>query len=240
MASIERDVRAGVLTTREIARRYGCSHTSVMNWKAKYGWHQDLNARVRERADRIVARAALFSPHEGLRNSDDLAMVLANGSMLASVRLEHHKAIAKLRRMAVALMHELDATQEHPEAVAMVYDALSLRDGRTEEALLEAAKLVASIPQRSIVLKTLSETMRNIVGMEREAFGLDTSNGTDGRPTVIIRDFTGRGDPDSPRAREQRTDAPLAPEVKPEPEPTPEPAPETPVDPATPKSSVEP
>ena len=37
-----------------------------------------------------------------------------------------------------------------------------------------------------------------VIGMEREAFGLDTVAGTDGRPTVIIKDYTGRGSPEAP------------------------------------------
>jgi hypothetical protein len=34
--------------------------------------------------------------------------------------------------------------------------------------------------------------------MEREAFGLNTAGGTDGLPMVILKDYTGKGDPDSP------------------------------------------
>jgi hypothetical protein len=34
--------------------------------------------------------------------------------------------------------------------------------------------------------------------MEREAFGLDTAAGTDGRPMVIIKGYCGRGDVDAP------------------------------------------
>jgi len=58
--------------------------------------------------------------------------------------------------------------------------------------------LVASLPQRTKVLKDLADTLHKVIGMEREAFGLNSEAGTDGRPMVIIRDYTGRGDPDSP------------------------------------------
>ena len=47
-------------------------------------------------------------------------------------------------------------------------------------------------------LQSVADALHKAVGMEREAFGLDTAAGTDGRPMVIIRDFTGRGDPDAP------------------------------------------
>jgi hypothetical protein len=44
----------------------------------------------------------------------------------------------------------------------------------------------------------IHDALHKAVGMEREAFGLDTAEGTEGRPMVHIRDFTGRGDPDAP------------------------------------------
>ena len=58
--------------------------------------------------------------------------------------------------------------------------------------------MVSSLPQRTKVLKDLVDSLHKCIGIEREAVGLDTAAGTDGRPMVIIRDFTGRGDPDAP------------------------------------------
>ena len=57
---------------------------------------------------------------------------------------------------------------------------------------------VSSLPQRTKVLKDLVESLHKCIGIEREAVGLDTLMGAEGRPMVIIRDFTGRGDVDSP------------------------------------------
>jgi hypothetical protein len=48
------------------------------------------------------------------------------------------------------------------------------------------------------VMRDLADVLHRVIGVEREACGLDTAAGTDGRPMVIIRDFTGRGDPDAP------------------------------------------
>jgi hypothetical protein len=60
------------------------------------------------------------------------------------------------------------------------------------------AALVAWLLGRTRVTKDLAAALHRAVAMEREAFGLDTATGKDGRPIVIIRDFTGRGDPDAP------------------------------------------
>jgi hypothetical protein len=46
----------------------------------------------------------------------------------------------------------------------------------------------------------LVDALHKVVGMGREAFGLDTVAGTDGRPVDIINDHAGRGSPEAPRS----------------------------------------
>jgi hypothetical protein len=58
--------------------------------------------------------------------------------------------------------------------------------------------LVSSLPQRTKIVKDLADALHKVIGLEREAHGLNTISGSDGRPVVIIRDYTGRGDPDAP------------------------------------------
>ena len=85
-----------------------------------------------------------------------------------------------------------------------MYDALANPDEPALDALRDMAALVASLPGRVKVMKDLADTLHKVIGMEREAFGLDTAAGTEGRPMVIIRDYTGRGDPDSPMRNQQK------------------------------------
>jgi hypothetical protein len=70
------------------------------------------------------------------------------------------------------------------------------------EALREMARLVQSLPARAKVARDLMDGLRIVIGLEREAFGLDTASGSDGRMMVIVRDFTGRGDVDAPKRPE--------------------------------------
>ena len=57
----------------------------------------------------------------------------------------------------------------------------------------DAIAVIASLPQRSAVFKNLVEAMNKVIGQEREAFGLNTEDGTGGdRWTVLIKDYTGR------------------------------------------------
>ena len=128
----------------------------------------------------------------------DLDAVLAGGALLAAVQIGHRKDIGRARRLAAMLLAELETVTETPDLFGMAYDALAYPDEPAIEALREMATLVASLPARVKVMKDLADTLHKLIGAEREAFGLNTQAGTDGRPLVIIKDFTGRGSPESP------------------------------------------
>ena len=57
-------------------------------------------------------------------------------------------------------------------------------------------------------MRDVAEALRTLIGLEREAFALDTASGSDGNLLVIIKDYTGRGDPDSP-VRSERYHLPM-------------------------------
>jgi hypothetical protein len=125
-------------------------------------------------------------------------IVDSNAHILASVQIAHRRDIARGRRLVNRLFDELEDVIERPELFAMVHGVLDEPSEEGLDALREVMRLVANLPARVAMVKALAEAMHRLIGMEREAFGLDTAAGTDGRPMVIIRDFTGRGDKDAP------------------------------------------
>jgi hypothetical protein len=125
-------------------------------------------------------------------------IVSAASVVLANVQLSHRVDIARLRTRVARLSAELDLVCDLPELYAMVHMVLDHPDEPGFEALRAAVRLVESLPARVALVKALAEALRIVIGLEREAHGLDTASGSDGRPLVIIKDFTGRGDPDSP------------------------------------------
>jgi hypothetical protein len=98
----------------------------------------------------------------------------------------------------VTLLAELEAVTDTPDMFGMVYDALACPDEPAIEALRDMAALVSSLPGRVKVMKDLADTLHKLIGAEREAFGLNSEAGTEGRPMVYIRDYTGRGSAEAP------------------------------------------
>ncbi|GAP37909.1 hypothetical protein ABXN37_22570 [Piscinibacter sakaiensis] len=206
--AIEPHYRAGILSISALSKRFGVSRPAIEKHARKNGWVRSLAPAIHERADRLVDEAgavagsaakvvagavAPMQPVQPAAASlySDAEIVEAGARQLSIVRLEHRADIAALRAIVTGLMRELGQVIEHPDALALVYDALSTPDEPAIGALRDLAHLVSSLPARTKVAKDLAEALHRCIGMEREAFGLDTAGGTD-RPHVIVRDYTGR------------------------------------------------
>lgn len=204
-AAVELEYRAGVRPLRAIAKSHGCAHSAITKHARKEGWTRDLNPKIHARAAELVSKAATAAVNREVskpaREAGEALTVEANALALSIVQLGHREDIAALRSIIKGLMRELAIVVEEPERFGMIHDALANPDEPAIEALRDMAALVVSLPGRTKVAKDLADALHRAIGMEREAFGLDTAAGTDGRPMVIIKDYTGRGDADSP-ARE--------------------------------------
>jgi prophage DNA circulation protein len=196
---IEPLYRAGIQSVNAIGKQFGVSHTAIQKHAKKHGWVRNLKPAILEKADRLVAEQAVAT--QVANSTADRKIVDAAGEQLAFVRLGHRTDIAKLRALVGALMRKAEAAIGDPEIFGRAWDMLAGADTEVDMAVLrDMADLVASLPAQTKVLKDLADAMHRVIGMEREAYGLDTNAGTDGLPVVHIKDFTGRGDPDSPFA----------------------------------------
>lgn len=194
--AIEPHYRAGIRSIKAIAAEFGVSRPAIDKHARKNGWVRDLAPAIREKSDRQVAQVAVAPPGcTPTRPFSDRTIVDAGAEQLTLVRLGHRRDIEEVRRLAKALLGELGDVIERPDAYAMVYDALSSIEDGGMETLRGMAELVISLPARERVLRGLADTMQRLVAMERESFGLNSVSDGGDRPTVYIKDYTGRAIP---------------------------------------------
>lgn len=205
---------AGLTSNRKIAEQFGCSHTAVAKRAAEYGWVRKLKDQIISRADEIVARGSVAiavakssAGNQEKPSADDRQTIEVNAQALALVQLAHRGISAEMRTLAKQLLAEAMAHTLEPELFVRVRDVLEQMDDKPTDAQRDDMRLamaaVASHSGRVKVLKDLAELTAKIIGMEREASGLNAQEGTGERFTVVVKDYTGRGDPDSPRSREK-------------------------------------
>ena len=185
-ARIEPGWRAGILSPRQLAAQYTeetgdpVSHAAIVNHFKKAGIDRDLAAKIRAKADAMVTQAMVTGKVTPQPAVPERQVIEDNATQIASVRISHRKDIARARSVAANLLTELEL-QTGPDAAAMLADLGELMrspDDKGQDKLAEIYQKVISLPGRVKTMKDLGDSMRVLIGLEREAFaiGADSDN----------------------------------------------------------------
>ena len=172
---IEADYRAGIKTLRQIAGEHGVSHVAINKRAKRDGWSRDLSAKIAAKADELVTKGAVTSAVTTESRISEREIIDANAQAIVSVRLSHRRDIQRSRRIAMALLEELEQ-QAGGEQVAMLEqlgELLRSEDDRGQDKLNDLYRKIISLPGRAKTMKDLGESLRVLVTLERQAFGLD-------------------------------------------------------------------
>lgn len=180
-ARIEPGWRAGILSPRQLAAQYTketgdpVSHAAIVNHFKKAGIDRDLAAKIRAKADAMVTQAMVTGKVTPEPLVPERQVIEDNATQIASVRIGHRKDIARARSVAANLLTELEL-QTGPDAAAMLADLGELMrspDDKGQDKLAEIYQKVISLPGRVKTMKDLGDSMRVLIGLEREAYGIE-------------------------------------------------------------------
>jgi hypothetical protein len=163
--AIEREFRAGQFSVSEIGRIYGVSHTAILKRAKKLGWSRNLAQRVREE---VSARLV----------SDEVSATTARETIEAAAERviqlvrEHRRDIRTGREAVSALVTELRNVTDGRNAIESAIEAETGDDpnGRRRATMLRAV----SLGSRASIAASLSVALKNLISIERHAFGLET------------------------------------------------------------------
>ncbi len=178
---IELDYRAGIKSLREIADGSGVSHVTISKRAKKAGWTRDLSQKIQAKADELVNKATVNKDVNTANAVSERATIDGNAQAVADVKLAHRRDIHRSRRLANALLDELEKHTDPTtlELLNELGELLRSPDDAGQDKLNDLYRRIISLPERAKTAKTLAETLRITVDMERQAFGMD-AKGADG------------------------------------------------------------
>ncbi|EPG6064992.1 hypothetical protein PT411_003772 [Proteus mirabilis] len=171
--AIESAYRAGVMSIREIASQYEITHQAISKRAKKEGWERDLKAKVKARAENLVAKREVASLVATEKAISERQLIEANAEVIANVRMEHRGDIRRARELTNNLFDELSAECADVPALRKLGELMFSPDDNRRDKLNEIYHSIISLPERVKSAKALSETLKNLVGLERQAYGLD-------------------------------------------------------------------
>ncbi|MEK6346374.1 MAG: hypothetical protein V4764_02780 [Burkholderia sp.] len=170
---IEAEFRAGVLSLREIAKLHpGVSHMTIKRRADKEGWVQDLSAKIQAKAEDIVTRQAVTKDVTEKRAVTEREVIEANAERIAQVRGEHRVDISRARGLAMTLLAEVEAETGSLEHLQELGEVMYAPDERGRDRRNEIYMKIISSAGRIDSMKRLAETLRHLIALEREAYGL--------------------------------------------------------------------
>ena len=186
---VEMDYRAGLLSLRELSAQHDVSHVSIKKHADKAGWTRDLNARIRAKADELVNRAQANKSANRTDVVSERQIIEANGERIAYVHTSHRASSERARILAVNLLSELEGQCADPALLGQLGELMRSPGEDGADRLNDIYKKVISTPGRVDTAKKLIETMKSVVSMEREAYGIDAlpvANPTDSLTAFLL------------------------------------------------------
>lgn len=171
--AIERDYRAGLLSTREIAGQHSISHTAINKRAKAESWDRDLSIKIKAKAEALVSRRLVSIEVSKNNLATERQIVDAGAQRIADVRSEHRQDIERARSLCKSLLAELEAQTFDPAMTAQLGELMRAPNDDGVDKLNDLYRKIISTPGRIDSAKKLVEAMKSVVAMEREAFGLD-------------------------------------------------------------------
>lgn len=189
---IEADYRAGILSLRELAILHpGVSHVTIGNRAKKLGWTRSLKNRIEAKTAELVNRAALtpaINSQSGVSKATEDEVVAANAQARTDVVLGNRGTIRRGHALVDALLAELEHQTVNPETYDQMLAAL-LEEAATpaEKAeIRQAFRKAMSVGSRVSAAARLTEAMKNVIALQRQAWGLDEPE----KPVDDLRELT--------------------------------------------------
>lgn len=189
---IEQQFRAGVLSVREIAAAGGVSHTAINKRAKANGWDRNLKAKIQAKADALVSKAEVSTEVSKETLATERGIVEANAQVIANVRISHRTDIGRYRKLANSLLEELEGMTDNRDLFDQVGELLRSEDDNGQDKLNDLYQKVISLPSRTKTLKDLGDTLKVLIGLERQAYSIDEEQPVDDRSKLTEEELDRR------------------------------------------------
>lgn len=169
---IEKEYRLGQKTVRAIASEFNISHTAINKKAKKEKWVQDKSKEIREKTN-----AGLASFHSGVSSqvstptkADIEEAVRTNIQVVTN----HRKTLKNGHKLVERLFSILEEAVENKDTIEQEIKAETDPEGLAGLNRKRMMMRAVSLPSNVGVLKDLSQALKNLIPLERQAFNLDT------------------------------------------------------------------
>jgi len=141
--SVERDYSAGLLSLREIADKHGTKESTIRSRAEVNGWSRDLAVKIARKVEDISRKEVSRSTSRSEKDITEREIIETNAQAIVNIKTSHRTDIKRNKDLLESLTKELALIGEQ-----------------------------VAINVKIDCVKKLTETLKVLVGLEREAYGI--------------------------------------------------------------------
>lgn len=173
---LETAYRAGK-SFRLLAKEFGISSTRISQVAEENNWTRDLTAVIAEKTKSKLNAANLNAKLNGeqaaAKKATEREVIEATAEVQTNIVLAHRTDIQRSRKLVMTLLEELELQTDNVDLLKDLA-ALMLQDGgEAQDRRNELFNKVINLSSRAGTMKTLSESLKSLVTLERQAFNVD-------------------------------------------------------------------
>lgn len=191
---IEAGWRAGILSPHQLAAAYVAetgdpvSHAAIIKHFNKNGVPRNLAAKIKAKSDAMVTAAMASKVTEevtGVTIKRDRDIVDDGAANLTAIRLGHRKDINRFRNLAIKMLDELEGVTDNRDLFEELGELMRNPDDKGQDRRNDLYQRVIDLPSRSKSLKEMSDTLKTLINLERDAYDIVTVAKTETELRVV-------------------------------------------------------
>ena len=172
---VERDYSAGLLSLREIGDKHNVAHQVIARKAKKEEWARDLREKIAKAVDKKIGDKQVGDSLGDSKKASEKEVIEANAQAIVDIKLAHRGDIRKSKRIVNALFDELELTTDNRELFEELGEILRQESESGHDKLNEIYKKCISMPQRIDGVKKLTDALKTMIGLEREAYDIQST-----------------------------------------------------------------
>lgn len=128
---------------------------------------------MKERADDLVRKAEVRKQVRSETVLSERVLIEATAEVIATVRMEHRGDIRRARELTNTLFDELAGECGDVAALEQLGELMRREDDKGMDKLNDLYHKIISLPSRVKSMKDLSDSLKTLIGLEREAYSIE-------------------------------------------------------------------
>ena len=190
--SVERDYSAGLLSLREIGDKYNVAHQVIARKAKKEEWARDLREKIAKAVDKKIGDKQVGDSLGDSKKASEKEIIEVNAQAIVNIKLAHRGDIRKSKNIVNALFDELELTTDNRELFEQLGELLRQESESGHDKLNDIYKKCISMPQRIDGVKKLTDALKTMIGLEREAYDITAApTATDNAMSSFVKSLQG-------------------------------------------------